>query len=372
MTTRERFLAIAHFATPDYVPYWYAPGIGLAHRETVARWIAEEGYPSTFDALVDFWGAEAYHHIGLGIGFVPDFPVERIDLGNGYVLVRQHRAETKELADNADIYTMPEFQTYMFEDRSDWEVHMRPRLDPTHRDRVQPHVPDTLPDRPIAVSCPSYFGRYRSWFGLDRISYLMHDDPALIHEMSRAFTDLFLNQAWKVASRVQIDAITGWEDMCYRNGMLISPAAFREFCTPYYREIAEFARRIGAAVIDVDCDGDVSELVHCFWDAGVNMSHAFEPTHGGSDILRIRKELPRFVVCGGLDKHAMADPDPGTAIAEVDAKLPAMLKTSGYLPSIDHGLPPHCHYASFWHFMNRIRQHCGAPPAPFQDAGPPT
>jgi len=371
MTTRERFLAIVHFEQPDYVPYWYAPGIGIAHTETVERWTREEGYPSDYDSLVRFWGAEGYCGIGLHTGFVPGFPVERTDLGDGYVLIKQHKAETRELANNLDIYTMPEFKTYLFEDRTDWEEHMKPRLDPADPDRPKPQVPDQQPDHPVSVHCPSYFGTYRSWFGLDRISYLMHDDPALIHEMSRAFTDLFLDQAAYVAERIQIDAVTGWEDMCYRSGMLISPDAFREFCTPYYREVADFARQVGAAVVDIDCDGDVSEFTHCLWEAGVNMCHAFEPTHGGSDILRIREELPRFIVCGGLDKHAMVDPDPATAIAEVDSKVPLMLEKGGYLPSIDHGLPPHCHYRSFWHFMNRIREHCGAPPAPFQEAGPP-
>ena len=42
MTTRERFLKVVHFEQPDYVPYWYAPGIGIAHTETVGRWQAHE------------------------------------------------------------------------------------------------------------------------------------------------------------------------------------------------------------------------------------------------------------------------------------------------------------------------------------------
>ncbi|HQK94213.1 MAG TPA: uroporphyrinogen decarboxylase family protein [Armatimonadota bacterium] len=371
MTTRERFLSIVHFETPDYVPYWYPPGIGIAHKETVERWVAEEGYPSDYDSIVEFFGAEGYAGVGLHTGFVPDFPVETEDLGDGYVLIRQHKATTRELANNWDLYTMPEFRTYMFEDRRDFEEHMRPRLDPAHPDRPRPEVPAEQPEQPLAISCPSYFGVYRSWFGLDRISYLMHDDPKLLHEMSRAFTDLFLDQAWEVARKVQVDAIIGWEDMCYRSGMLISPAAFDEFCAPYYREVADFARRIGAAVVDVDCDGDITEFVHCLWRSGVNMCHAFEPTHGGSDVLRIRAELPRFIICGGIDKHATVDPDPAMAIAEVDAKVPPLVRSGGYLPSIDHGLPPICHYRPFWHMMDRIRQHCGAPPAPFQEAGPP-
>ncbi len=371
MTTRERFLAVVNFERPDYVPYWYAPGIGIAHRETVARWQREEGYPSDFDSLVEFWGAEGYYTIGLHTGFVPPFEIERIDLGDGYVLIRQYKAQTRERIDNEDRYMMPQFQTYMFEDRRDWELEMKPRLDPTHPDRGRPALPETQPDEPVLVSCPSYWGRWRSWFGLERICYLMHDDPALIHEMNRAVTDLFLDQASWVARRIQIDAIGGWEDMCYRSGMLISPEAFREFCAPYYREVADFARSIGAAVVDIDCDGDVSEFVHCLWEAGVNMCHAFEPTHAGSDILRIRRELPEFIICGGLDKHAIVDPTGAAAIAEVESTVPVMLEHGGYLPSIDHGLPPICHYGAFWRFMNRIRQLCGAPPAPFQEVGPP-
>lgn len=371
MTTRERFLAVVNFEQPDYVPYWFTPGIGIAHIETIERWRREEGYPSDYASIVEFWGAEQAFPVGLHTGFVPDFPVERTDLGDGYVLVRQHKAVTRELVTNAGTYTMPQFATYMFEDRRDWEEEMRPRLDPTHPDRGRPALPATQPDQPLQVHCPSSWGRWRSWFGLDRLCYLMHDDPALIHEMNRAVTDLFLDQAAWVARRVQIDTILGWEDMCYRSGMLISPEAFAEFCAPYYREIADFARSVGAAVVDIDSDGDVSEFVHCLWDAGVNMSHAFEPTHGGSDILRIRRELPRFVICGGLDKHAMVDPTGDTAVAEVDAKVPAMLRHGGYLPSVDHALPPICHYRALWRFMDRIREHCGAPPAPFQEAGEP-
>ncbi|MGC9320121.1 MAG: uroporphyrinogen decarboxylase family protein [Armatimonadota bacterium] len=371
MTTRERFRAVASFQEPDYVPYWWAPGIGIAHRETIARWQREEGYPSDFESVEEFWGVEGYHQVALHTGFVPAFEVERIDLGDGYVLVRCYKAETRELADNPDHYMMPQFQSYMFEDRRDWETQMRPRWDPAHPDRGRPRLPDRQPDEPLAVNCPSYWGRLRSWFGIDRISYLMHDDPDLIHEINRAQTDLFLDQAAWVADRIQIDAICGWEDMCYRGGMLISPEAFAEFCAPYYREVARFAREVGAAVVDIDCDGDVSELVHCLWEAGVNMCHAFEPTHGGSDILQIRRELPRFVICGGLDKHAMVDPTGETAVAEVDAKVPPMLEHGGYLPSVDHGLPPICHYGALWKFMDRIRKHCGAPPAPFQEVGPP-
>ena len=154
MTTRERFLAIVHFEEPDYVPYWYAPGIGIAHTETVARWQAEEGYPSDYDSLVEFWGAEKYHTIGLHTGFVPDFPVERVDLGDGYVLIRQHKAETRELADNPDHYSMPQFQTYMFEDRRDWEEQMKPRLDPRHPGRGRPQIPTPEPGSSLCGQTP--------------------------------------------------------------------------------------------------------------------------------------------------------------------------------------------------------------------------
>jgi len=369
VTTRERFLAIVSFERPDYVPYWYAPGIGITYPETVDRWRAEEGYPSDHASLVEFWGAEKHHQVPLSTGFAPDFPVETRDLGNGWLEVRQHKAVTVERADNWSVCSMPAFRSYQFEDRCDWEEQMRPRLDPDGR--PAPPLPDTQPDEPLAVACPSFIGIHRSWFGLERLGYLMRDDPALIHEINRAQTDLFLDQAWRVARRLRIDAITGWEDICYRSGMLLSPAAFREFCAPYYREVADFAGRVGATVVDVDCDGDVSEFVHCLWECGVNMSHAFEPTHGGSCILRIGRELPRFVICGGLDKHAMSGPDAGAAVAEVDAKVPPMLRRGGYLPSIDHSLPPQARYESFWHFMDRIRRHCGAPSAPFQIAGPP-
>ena len=51
---------------------------------------------------------------------------------------------------------------------------------------------------------------------------------------------------------VDVDAVFIWEDMCYKNGPLISPDTFRKFMLPGYKKLTSFLKDSGVNIITVD------------------------------------------------------------------------------------------------------------------------
>jgi uroporphyrinogen decarboxylase len=74
------------------------------------------------------------------------------------------------------------------------------------------------------------------------------------------------------------------------------------------------------------------------------------------DIVKIRKEYGRqFVIIGGLNKKLLAV-GKDEIIQEVDSKVPFMLESCGYIPMLDHTVPPDVPYENFCYFIDYVRE----------------
>jgi uroporphyrinogen decarboxylase len=143
-----------------------------------------------------------------------------------------------------------------------------------------------------------------------------------------------------------------WEDMAYRNGPLISPAMFREFMLPYYKRMTGFLRDHGVDIVIVDSDGDMSLLLELFVEGGVTAMLPFE-VRAGMDVLKVRRELgKRMAIIGGIDKHELAK-DRAAIDRELLTKLPPLLKTGGFVPTVDHRVPPTVPYENYRYYVTR-------------------
>ena len=75
----------------------------------------------------------------------------------------------------------------------------------------------------------------------------------------------------------------------------------------------------------------------------------------GMDIRNFRKAYGRnLAIIGGLDKRALTG-DPVAMAQELDAKLPAMLAGGGYIPCLDHTVPPDVTLADFRMYIDHVR-----------------
>lgn len=142
-----------------------------------------------------------------------------------------------------------------------------------------------------------------------------------------------------------------FEDVSMGTGSMISPAVFREFMQPYYRRLCSFLRSRKVEVILVDTDGDCTELVPLFLESGVTGLYPME-TSTGLDILRLRRLYPRLQMLGGVSKYAVA----GGAQA-IDRSLRTvreLLRTGGYVPFVDHSVPPAVSWRDFQYYRTKL------------------
>jgi len=374
VNARERFLAVTRFEQPDYVPLLSCSSIDGPNMYTVGTWHRTQGFPTWVDSNSRwdvFWGMT---RLTLWAPAGPGEPMPKPE-----VLARDEVYETLRYADGrvirqrigqtaTNFYGMPQFIEFPCKTREDWETY-RDRWIPTG-DGVYPDNWDELVggwehrDFPLGVPIPSSVSALRSLFGTQRACSLFYTDPDLVREILRHCRERWMCMVRKLVSDVSLDFAGAGEDFCYRNGCLVSPALFREFIVPHYRELTRFLRGHGIQFVFVDSDGFVEGVIGLLEKAGVNGLEAFE-VRAGNDILRVREAHPSFVIRGGLDKFAMDSPDPARAIREVEEKVPALLDEGGYFPGIDHGLPPTSHWRTYLRFMERLHSLCRNPEGSF-------
>jgi uroporphyrinogen decarboxylase len=199
-----------------------------------------------------------------------------------------------------------------------------------------------------------FFNTPRRYVGLERLMVTFYDDPKLIKDMIGDAVDLLIAIYDPVLSDIGGDYAMISEDICYKAGCFISPAMFREFMLPAYQKMTGFYRDHGIHTILVDSDGDVTGLIPLLIEGGVTGLHPFEVT-GNCDIVEVRRAFPRFQILGGIDKKKVAA---GKAAIdeELERKVPFVFKGGGFVPFIDHSVPPDISWENFRYYRRRLAE----------------
>jgi uroporphyrinogen decarboxylase len=187
--------------------------------------------------------------------------------------------------------------------------------------------------------------------GVEELLVNFYDSPDLIHDMMDYLTDFWLAIYEETARHIQIDHIHIWEDMSGKQGPLISPDMFREFMTPNYKKIIAFAREHGITTVSVDTDGNMDVMMTVLSEAGINLVMPFE-VQAGCDVVKIKERYPGICLYGGIDKRALAK-GKGAIDIELD-RIDPLLHKSGYMPGLDHLVPPDVSMENFKYFLDQL------------------
>jgi len=117
---------------------------------------------------------------------------------------------------------------------------------------------------------------------------------------------------------------------------MIGREIFGEFVAPYYRELLPMLAERDIIPI-VDTDGDVTLMAPWLIDVGVKGVLPLE-RQAGVDGLALRNRFPDLLMIGHYDKMVMNKGEDAIR-AEFERLLPLM-KTGGFIPSVDHQTPP--------------------------------
>jgi len=352
MPFREAFAALMDFERPELLPqfewgYWPA---------TEERWRGE-GLPAGRQPWEHF-GITWYEHAPVDMGLRPHFEPEILrDEGETFVI---RQVDGVIVRRRKDELSMPQWLEFPLKSRKDYEA-IRERLDPATPGRYPDDWPARLEawrtrDHLLTPGCCAvgFFGWFRSLMGVENLLYTYCDDPDFMHAMCRDHLDFLRTVMERELQEVEFDFAFIWEDMAYKGGPLIGPAMVREFMLPYYRELLDFLRAHGIRLVLLDSDGDVSLLIPLFMEVGVDGLLPFEVV-AGPDVRTVREQYPSLRILGGIDKRALARGKEAID-AELEAKLPAMFRQGGYLPSLDHHIPPNVSLDDFGYYLERSRE----------------
>ncbi|HUU43584.1 MAG TPA: uroporphyrinogen decarboxylase family protein, partial [Planctomycetota bacterium] len=141
-----------------------------------------------------------------------------------------------------------------------------------------------------------------------------------------------------------------FEDCAGKNGPLFSPDLFRRFFLKPYRCITDRMRGAGIRSFWVDCDGNPELLIPLWMEAGINCLWPLEQA-SGMDPVRLRRSFGTdLVLAGGIDKREIAR-GPQAIEKELYAKIPPLVEQGGYIPHIDHTVPPDVSYEDFMCYL---------------------
>jgi uroporphyrinogen decarboxylase len=316
-----------------------------------------QGFPVDHDVRSHFGMDGIQRLVDVNLLFHPMFDVE-IHQNDGQSLVYTDvdgvkRTFLKETA------TIPSGMDWPIKDRKSWEKLKEERL---NLNDIKGRFPNNWAqlaeeyrtrDYPLALGGypHGFFGTLAHLIGYENLFVWYLEDPELVHDMLKTFTDLWIAVYSEVLSQTSVDHFQIWEDISFGKGSMISPACVREFMCPYIKRTTDFLKARGVTVILLDTDGDCSALIPLFIESGVTGMYPFE-AHCGMDIVKVRKQYPRLQILGGIAKSEIQKGK--ASIDQILKPAEAVLKTGGYIPFGDHFIPPEVDWENFQYYRTSL------------------
>ena len=161
----------------------------------------------------------------------------------------------------------------------------------------------------------------------------------------------------RILDHIEIDVFSFWEDMAHNGGPFISPELVRRYMLPRYKRVVDHLRSRGVRWISLDSDGNMESLIPIWLEAGINIIYPFE-VGAGMDVVSARREYGKDLrMYMGIDKRILTQ-GPEAIDSELDYLRP-LIEQGGYIPSIDHSVPPDVPYAHFQYYMEALSETLG-------------
>ena len=239
--------------------------------------------------------------------------------------------------------TIPHFLEATVKTPDDWAKVKAERFDRKHPDRrldvaaLQKKFPADR-DYPVGIWCGSMIGKVRDMLTVEGLAYAVFDYPDMVEDIVEVSCQLIEDTLDQVLPHMKFDFASGWEDICYKSGPLVSVGFFRDVVVPRYQRITKKLRAHGVDIFWSDCDGDVRPLIPHFLAGGVNTMFPWEVNGSGHPGESLEKWGPELRIMGGMDKMVL-----GRNRTEIRSYLESLVPyvaKGGFIPFCDHRCPP--------------------------------
>jgi hypothetical protein len=209
--------------------------------------------------------------------------------------------------------------------------------------------PDTR-TYPLGVWCGSMIGKIRDMLTFEGLAYATYDYPDMVEDMVETCCVLVEDSLDRLLPHVTFDYAAGWEDICFKNGPIVSVDFFKNVVMPRYKRISKKLKAAGIKLWWIDCDGDVRPILPYMMEGGCNCLFPFE-VNGCAHPAELLNEYGKDLrIMGGFDKIEMAKgPE---AITRYMKTLVPLVERGGYIPFCDHRCPPNVKPADYLFYLD--------------------
>lgn len=339
MTDRERFNRQMHFQSVDRCfnmefGYW---------DENFTEWplFRDNGIKNNNEADI-FFNFDKIAVIGGNGWMLPCFEHKVVEERDDVNVIMNGDGLLAEVQKTGQGSSIPHYLKSSIVTPADWEKckNERFRLDHPGRKvdiaKLKADHPDNR-DYPLGVWTGSMIGKIRDMLTFEGLAYATFDYPEMVEDMVETCCLLVEDYLDQMLPHFKFDFAAGWEDICFKNGPIVSVEFFRDVVTPRYKRINKKLKAYGIDVWYSDCDGDVRPILPYFMEGGINCLFPFE-VMGCAHPGELLDQNPGLRIMGGFDKIQLGHGR--KAIKEYMETLVPYVERGGYIPFCDHRCPP--------------------------------
>jgi len=200
------------------------------------------------------------------------------------------------------------------------------------------------------------------WSSFERACLMLYDNPDLAEQMIELCTRFLIRGVERALEEVKIDFAYFTEPIAGSDGPIISPEMFRRFVVPQYKRVIAPLKEHGVEVIIMRSYGNTEVLLPDMVEAGITGLWMTDMVPSNMDYASIRETYGRkLALIGGIDSRVLAE-DEEAIEKEIYSKVPPLLASGGYIPTIDNRARSHIPFKNFVYYRMLLEKIC-CPPA---------
>lgn len=300
------------------------------------EWAEQGATPGELDFSAFRYRAPMDGHVPVNTGWMGGEEEKILEETADHVISRDRMGRLMKLFKS--VATLPMPMDYPVSDMNDWKRirhHYEFSEERFEKGWEKTALAHREAGRIVTINCPGGFDEPRQLLGEERLCIFCYEQPELIHDILKTIGDTACKVLERVSARIPVDQLNVHEDLAGKSGPLFGPRQVREFMTPYYQRIWSLLKSRGSRIFKQDSDGNMNSIIPDLLEAGINFMYPMEPA-AGMDIVKIREAYgKRLAVMGGIDKHVLRE-SKEAILAELEYKIPPMVRTGGCILSLDH------------------------------------
>jgi uroporphyrinogen decarboxylase len=354
MTGRERFNRQMHYQSVDRsfnmeFGYW---------DDNFTLWdiFRDHGIKSNEEADV-FFSFDRIESIGGATFMCPPIEERELEIRNNKRIIINEDGLLAEVPLEGGGSSIPHFLKSSITTPEDWKKIKEAHFDLKYLGRIidiaalKKRLPeDDSRDFPLGIWCGSMIGKVRDMLTFEGLAYASYDYPDMVEDMVETCCQAVEYTLDQLLPHFKFDYASGWEDICYNHGPIVSLDFFRDVVTPRYKRINRKLKAYGVDIWYTDCDGDVRPILPYFLEGGINCLFPYEVnscTHPGELLDQYDGQLR---IMGGVDKIRLGEGK--EAIKDYLKSLEKYVVRGGYIPFCDHRCPPNVSPEDYLYYLD--------------------